>query len=131
LGKRKQTQMAGKAPENIIDCLTSTKRIRVGDWLFDAAGLIFMKDRDRILDAMTNGWAVTPETRIISFGDPESVAKCQLAGAAGLDLLMIALSDGSARYLLADAKHLEFAEEITKVLDQELLARMPSIKKLQ
>ena len=104
----------------------TTKKIQVGDQVFEASAVIFMEERDSTLKATSECRPCVLLTILIPFKDPDAVPNVQRAIEEGMNLLAIILPDGSAKYQLSNPAHLPIAEKIAVELDPEGLFRMSS-----
>jgi hypothetical protein len=102
----------------------TTKKIQVGDQVFEASAVIFMDQRDGTLKAMSERRPCVLLTILIPFKDPDAAPKVSRAIEEGMDLLAIILPDGSTKYQLSNPEHLPIAEKIAVELDRESLLRM-------
>ena len=109
----------------------TTKKLQIGDQVFEASAVIFMDARDGTLKAMRECRPCVLLTILIPFKDPDAVPKVQRAMEEGMDLLAIILPDGSTKYQLSNPEHLSIAEKIVIQLDHEDLLRVPSEDKEQ
>jgi hypothetical protein len=107
----------------------TTKKIQIGDQVFEASAVVFMDERDGTLKAMSECRPCVLLT--IPFKDPDAVPKVHRAMEEGMDLLAIILPDGSTKYQLSNPEHLPIAEKIAMELDREGLLRLASQVKEQ
>jgi hypothetical protein len=109
----------------------TTKKIQIGDQVFEASAVIFMEERDRTLKAMSECQPCVLLTIVIPFKDPDAMPKVHRAMEENMDLLAIVLPDGSTKYQLSNPAHLPIAEKIAMQADREGLLRMVSRVKTQ
>jgi hypothetical protein len=109
----------------------TTKKLQIGDQVFEASAVIFMDERDGTLKAMSECRPCALLTMLIPFKDPDAVPKVQRAIEEGMDLLAIILPDGSTKYQLSNPEYLPIAEKIAMELDREALLDVASRVKEQ
>jgi len=103
------------------------QRVQIGEQVLFAAAIILMKDRDAVLDALSNGVTTEATIEVFNFtsagGRRKTMKSIATLKKEGFELLAVVLPDKSCKYSLGDPQHLAVAEELVSQVEKEALRR--------